>query len=305
VTDDRDGSGPGRDRGQRDVDGDRTRDASGTWTDDRGAWATDPCVGVDRAPDGWVAVTVGDGPPRAALHDSVRALWRAVESVDTVLVDLPVGLPSPERPDREPDALARSVLGDRRASVFSPPARAALGAEDHATASARNREAVDKGLSIQAYNILPPVRELDAFLRETPQAVGVLRESHPEVCFRALAGAELAHSKTSAGGFAERLAVLEDRLATLAGGDGRAPRESGGTDATDERPRRAAGLVADLAGDLAGLVVGVDDVVDATVLALTAHPGGGPLRTLPPAPATDEAGLPVEMVYRARESLVE
>jgi len=40
------------------------------------------------------------------------------------------------------------------------------------------------------------------------------------------------------------------------------------------------------------------------VLAYTAAPGDGQLRSLPPDPPTDAAGLPMRIVYRADDALV-
>ena len=43
--------------------------------------------------------------------------------------------------------------------------------------------------------------------------------------------------------------------------------------------------------------------VDATVLAYTARPGPGELRSLPPDPPTDPQGLPMRIVYRSETPL--
>jgi len=55
----------------------------------------------------------------------------------------------------------------------------------------------------------------------------------------------------------------------------------------------------------AGHDVTVADVLDAVVLAYTAQPGDGELRSLPAEPPTDATGLPMELVYRADAPLVE
>jgi predicted RNase H-like nuclease len=235
-------------------------------------------VGVDWATDGWLAVCL-DGDETVTLHDEFRDVWHAYRDADRILVDVPIGLPSSKEPTRQCDSLARDVIGPRRSSVFPPPTRAALGHDDHAAASDANRNAIGKGLSIQAYHIADGIEAVDDLLRSDPQARETIREAHPEVCFRAFAGDPLSHSKTTAVGYAERLTALED-----AGVD-------------------AAGLVHRLAKNVPETEVGIDDVVDATALAVTARLGPGTLRTLPPERVGDEEDLPMEMVYRARDPL--
>jgi predicted RNase H-like nuclease len=235
-------------------------------------------VGVDWATDGWLAVSL-DGDETVTLHDEFRDVWHAYRDADRILVDVPIGLPSSKEPTRQCDSLARDVIGPRRSSVFPPPTRAALGHDDHAAASDANRNAIGKGLSIQAYHIADGIEAVDDLLRSDPQARETIREAHPEVCFRAFAGEPLSHSKTTAAGYAERLTALEHA----------------GVDAAD--------LVHRLAKNVPDAEVGIDDVVDATALALTARPEPGTLRTLPSERAVDEEGLPMEMVYRARDPL--
>jgi predicted RNase H-like nuclease len=49
--------------------------------------------------------------------------------------------------------------------------------------------------------------------------------------------------------------------------------------------------------------VQLDDLLDALVLALTARAPPDQFRRLPPDPPTDAEGLPMQMVYRAEQSL--
>ena len=106
------------------------------------------------------------------------------------------------------------------------------------------------------------------------------RESHPEVCFRSFAGTPLEYSSSIAAGYAER-------MRTLAGFDADAPP-----------------VVQAVAEETAGSEIAVEDVLDAVVLAYTAAPGPGSLRSLPPDPPTDSNGLPMEIVYRGSSPLV-
>jgi predicted RNase H-like nuclease len=165
--------------------------------------------------------------------------------------------------------------------VFPAPTRPALGHDDHAKASEANRDEIGKGLSIQTYNILEGIETVDEFLQNNPEARENVREAHPEVCFRALAGEALEHSKTTASGYAERLSALETVQKNVA-----------------TEVHRLAATVPDAD-------IGVDDLLDAVALAFSAQVGMDSLHTLPPQPATDTVGLPMEMVYRAPEPLVE
>jgi predicted RNase H-like nuclease len=49
------------------------------------------------------------------------------------------------------------------------------------------------GLSVQAYHLIPRIRELDALL--TPDLQARVWESHPELSFRAMTGAPIASPK--------------------------------------------------------------------------------------------------------------
>jgi predicted RNase H-like nuclease len=127
----------------------------------------------------------------------------------------------------------------------------------------------------QAANIAGGIVEVERLLLGAGDP-DVLVEGHPELCFRALAGQPLGHSKRTAPGMAERLAALEAATAYEPGGW-----------------RRLAAGLADR-----GLGVGTDDLVDALVLAETARAPGGEFHRLPADPPTDAEGLPMGMVYR-------
>ena len=66
------------------------------------------------------------------------------------------------------------MLGRRASSVFSPPSRQVLGATCYEDVRAQ-------GLSIQAYGILPKIREVDRLM--TPELQKVIHEAHPELAF--------------------------------------------------------------------------------------------------------------------------
>lgn len=129
-------------------------------------------------------------------------------------VDIPIGLAEvAERGGRPCDRETRALLGPRAASVFSPPTQRALAAfragGNHRAVSAANRGGVPDapGLSLQTFNILPKIAEVDS----APSHADV-REAHPELCFAAAnAMRPMRHPKKTLLGRRERLRVL-DRL---------------------------------------------------------------------------------------------
>jgi predicted RNase H-like nuclease len=118
-----------------------------------------------------------------------------------------IGLP--ERGPRDCDVEARRRLGARRSSVFSAPIRPVLAATSHAEASRVRRRAEGKGMSVQAWAIVPKVVEVDRFLRADRRARAVVREVHPEVSFLFLNGGRpMSLPKRRADGRAERVSAL-------------------------------------------------------------------------------------------------
>ena len=240
-------------------------------------------LGVDWSSGSWFAVAFDrTGFDHAAVFDGIGELWHRYEELtERVFVDMPIGLIEEGEDGRACDTLARSVLGPRSRSVFTPPVREATRRHGYKAAKRVNERKSGRSLSKQAFNISQGIAEVDDLVRNVPEAREAFVESHPEVCFRALAGDPLRHSKRKAGGYAER-------MHTLARFDADAP-------AAVQSAAEAAG----------GDDVAVDDVLDATVLAYAARPGPGERYSLPADPPTDPKGLPMQIVYRAGEPLVE
>lgn len=237
-------------------------------------------VGVDGCSAGWIAVWYDDdGYSGAGLYEDIGELWAAHgDRAETVLIDVPIGLREESNEKRPCDDAAREILGPHRhSSVFSVPVRGAVHAESYADAKAIQEQVTAGSLGVQSWAIADKIAQVDTFLRETePNAVGTVREAHPEVSFWALNGKSATkYSKTGqpAAAFWERIEILE-----------------GVDERSTEHVRRAA---ADL-----DAAVGNDDVVDALALALTASPKTGELATLPDSPPPDSTdALPMEMVY--------
>jgi predicted RNase H-like nuclease len=253
-----------------------------------------PFLGVDRAGGAWLAVGYGGGDdPAVGVYNSMADLWADHgDRAERVVVDVPVGLldlpesdrPADDRRTRACDDRARAVVGPRSSSVFPAPSRpavaAAVGGESHEAVSDRNRAVTGTGLSARARALASAIDEVDRFLREGPGDPEVVVEGHPELCFRAFAVDHLAASKHSAVGVVERMRALRPvpeyghgDWVTLA-------------DRLRDREENA----------------GFDDLFDALALALTAAAPAEAFRRLPPDPPTDDAGLPMQMVYRRDEA---
>ncbi|MFC7075186.1 DUF429 domain-containing protein [Haloarcula halophila] len=243
--------------------------------------AVETDVGIAWCGESWLAVAFSaDGFDHVAVCDGIGDCWaRYEETARRVLVDLPIGLVESGDPERRCDELARQVLGPQAETVYTPPVREATRKRRYSAAGRVHERKSGAALSEAAFEAREGIAMLDELLQEVPEAAAVIRSSHPELCFRALAGEPLEQPRGTAAGYAERMRVLA------------------------HYDRDAAPTVQRAADETAGHAVTVADVLDAVVLAYTAAPGEGALRTLPLEPPTDAKGLPMELVYRGQASL--
>jgi predicted RNase H-like nuclease len=168
-------------------------------------------AGVDGCPGGWVVATLTAraDPGASSTVEVVPTIDEVIERVHSgaltlVGLDLPVGLP--DAGPRACDVEARRRLGPRHSSVFPAPVRPVLATTTYPDALAVHRAADGRGLSKQAWHLLPKLREVDAAM--TPALQDRIVEAHPELAFARLAGAPLTTVKRRADGRAERLALL-------------------------------------------------------------------------------------------------
>ena len=119
-------------------------------------------------------------------------------------IDVPIGLPETE--PRMCDLQARCLLDKRWPSVFHAPARETLACRNQPDASAKSREITGRGMSIQAFSIIPKIRAIDALM--TPELQESLFEVHPEVSFAQLAGDPMAIKKKRVAGRLMRIRAL-------------------------------------------------------------------------------------------------
>jgi predicted RNase H-like nuclease len=169
-------------------------------------------IGVDGCPSGWVVVMLEDGAVADVtvvdgLGEHLTGVAEDLGELGGVAVDIPIGLIDA---DRDADRAARRLLPGRASSVFSTPPRSVVDAwaagqlATHAEASALARAVSGKGLSQQAWRLVPKIAEVDGLAaRGHP-----LLEVHPEVAFAIVVGAALPRKRSWAG-ITMRRAVLE------------------------------------------------------------------------------------------------
>ena len=258
-------------------------------------------VGVDWSSGAWVAVAYSDerDTPEAFASKEIAEVWKEYgESARRIVVDVPIGLCESQDSDecacvadsdgklsRECDDLGRSTIGPRYRSVFTAPCREAVrlaadGAE-HAEVGDVNRTVTGKGLTQQAANISPGIVDVEELLLDTGDSERLV-EGHPEVCFSAFNGEPLSYSKKTALGVDERLSALET-VSEYSDSDWREVLQQ--LDATE-------------------FTIGMDDLLDAFALALTACAPDEEYRQLPENPPTDARGFPMQMVYRSETPLI-
>ena len=238
-----------------------------------------PYWGIDNCTGGWFCVGLGNDSEYNCFPESniETAHRRIKESGGKIaLIDMPIGLPD-GKAARVCDQKARRFIGPRSSSVFSVPCRevieaykSGVGKEDKVAKGKKESQRITGGpLSEQTWGIAPKIAEVDDFVRNDGV---ILREVHPEVCFRALNDSEYLYDhKETAQGEKKRLTICSRYFA----------------DASQllANARRCKG-------------VKPDDVLDALAAAITAKLGeANGYKTLPDNPPKDSAGLPMEMVY--------
>lgn len=228
--------------------------------------------GVDGCRGGWFYFRLeGDGAESGVVQRLEEVVERAGPDAP-ILVDIPIGQLESGGPGRACDLEARRLLGRTRgSSVFPVPSRQATWAGSWEEALRANRAALGRGLSRQAWGIVPKIREADELLGRRPALVGRLRECHPEVAFAGLRGGPVPESKKSPEGFRARVGLLAGYL-PLAG--------EWVEEALGAHPRSR---------------VARDDVPDALVAALLAR-RSLECDTLPSVPPLDPRGIPMEIV---------
>jgi predicted RNase H-like nuclease len=229
-------------------------------------------AGADGCPSGWVVVreTLPAGGISWEVVPSLAALCEGPGAPRLLALDIPIGLPLTGA--RGCDIEARRLLGrPRGSSVFPAPIRPVLLASSYVEACQARHRAEGKRISRQLWNIVPKIREVDAFLRTNAWMQDRIREVHPEVCFCFMAGGRpMTTAKKKRAGREERAALLRGEF----------------------------GDTVDAAlADLGRLGCAADDLLDAFAALWTARRShGGTATSLPADPPRDSFGLRMEIL---------
>lgn len=166
-------------------------------------------VGVDGCKKQWLAVTQDmDGVISASIHATPEKLLAEFPVAEVFAVDVPIGLMGCGR--RQCDSEARNLLRAPRChSVFYTPVRQVLQADVWKEANQISREVDGRGVSKQAYAILPYIKNWDELLRGGEEVRQKVYEVHPEVSFFAMNNSlPMQYSKKRALGAEERRGLL-------------------------------------------------------------------------------------------------
>lgn len=235
-------------------------------------------AGVDGCRAGWFVVVAQAARQKVlelkdfSVANTFADVLSKIADCQLVCVDIPIGLSDGAKP-RQCDVSARKMLGRGRASsVFPPPVRPCLLAEDYQTASRISSEYSGKKLSTQSFFIMSKIREVDRAM--TPELQQRVREIHPELAFWALAGGRPAkNNKKNLAGRNERISLLSPVFSNVQQ-----------LVAQTRKPKQVA----------------PDDILDALAAVWTAGQAMiGNARTLPENPEFDRTGLKMEILYPA------
>ena len=231
-------------------------------------------VGVDGCRAGWLAIGLEtEGSWQVNTFPDVYSLWEHHRQASLILIDIPIGLKAEGRAERRCDPEARKLLGPRRSSVFPAPCREAIYASSYQEACDINQRLTGKRLSVENWNIIPKIREMDCLLSDAAAAKGRIREIHPELCFWGLAGRPMQHAKKRSEGLSERTQLLQSIYPQT----------------TD--------IINHALSTYKRKDVARDDILDALSAAVTGLIGGQNLVSISQEPEFDERGLRMEMVY--------
>lgn len=133
--------------------------------------------GVDGCRAGWLCVEDCEGRLTGRIFKSFPELLTALPSASVIAIDIPIGLP--EQGKRDCDVSARFHLGRLRASsVFPTSVLGILHEEKYSVANLKHRDIDGRGLSRQAFAILPKIREVNEQLLPKRSLHGFAGRSH-------------------------------------------------------------------------------------------------------------------------------
>ena len=236
-------------------------------------------AGIDGCKAGWLCIEELNDGLRAFIASNITDAVDQLSPGCLIGIDIPIGLPNDD--SRQCDIEARRLLGTRGVCVFPAPLRTTLENTTDVTSYEaakqvqRQHHARDKGISQQAWRILPKIREVDVFLRANVKRAEQILEVHPEVCFAQWnSGAPISSNKMRKLGRAARAALIDDIW-----------------------PMQRERLLGELKQQGRGRFE-ADDLYDAFAALWTMRRHRvGRTRALPAAPELDAANLPMQIIF--------
>jgi predicted RNase H-like nuclease len=231
-------------------------------------------LGIDGCQKGWISIALNTQSEwEIRIFHSINEIWSNYSTAEIILIDIPIGLWDMGSIPRLCDKEARKLLTRKRSSsVFPTPCRDVLSAESYEKANEINRTLTSKGLSKQTWNITPKIKDVNNFLQKNKDAQQIIIESHPELCFMALANGEpLTYYKKKEEGITERLNLLTSHF------------------------QKSKEILNDGQEKFNKKEVAIDDILDALVLAVSASLGKKNLSFIPEDYEFDKIGLPMRM----------
>ena len=232
-------------------------------------------AGIDGCRGGWVCAGWNGEEWSLDCLPTLESLVPMLAPRATVCIDIPIGLSSDGF--RGCDRAARQLLGKRRSSVFPVPPRLALATLTYEEINLASKAQCGKGVSKQAFYLLPKIRETEALLRSPHSDDMDWLETHPELSFSSFNGAmPMEDNKKTDAGFRERKTVLARHIPAR----------------TIDR------LLRDLMASVPRAQCARDDMVDALVCGVVARLDAAGRDCLPPGVQEfDEVGLPMRICY--------
>lgn len=223
-------------------------------------------VGVDWIKGKWLAVEVSNNIARYNIFDNIKEFCKKYENVDSILIDVPIGLPeNAEQAEERPDKSARAYLKNahRKSSIFPVPFRQMVYAENQKEFW-NIAKSLDAKTTPQSYAIIKCIRQVDEYLRDNPIWKNKLLESHPECAFQALNnGKGLECSKHTEEGIELRTKILSKYVKNIKSLIMMTPKDAR------------------------------EDILDALCLAITAKLG---VKSIPENPKIDSVGLKMQIL---------
>ena len=140
-------------------------------------------AGADGCRAGWFTVLLENGHWKVFIFPDIFTLWQECREASLILLDIPIGLREKHTKERLCDLQARILLGHERGmSIFPAPCRDAIYTKNYKEACKINKRMTGRKLTIQTWNIIPRIREVDILLKKLKSDRLIVRETHPEIC---------------------------------------------------------------------------------------------------------------------------